>query len=85
MVYFVEVLVSAARIYSPPHVTLSFQGDSGAGLQGFFRQRVFLVGIHSFGPKYCYSGLPFTVTDTRPYAQLICYLTGICYHLSKFT
>ncbi|VDN86139.1 unnamed protein product [Brugia pahangi] len=57
-------------------------GDSGGGLQGFVKQRVFLLGVHSFGPKTCYSGSPFTVTDTRPYAQLMCDLTGICYHLS---
>lgn len=63
-------------------VVFSFQGDSGAGLQGFVKQRVFLLGIHSFGPKACYEGSPFTVTDTRPYARLICNLTGICYHLS---
>ncbi|KAM3724019.1 Plasma kallikrein [Dirofilaria immitis] len=55
-------------------------GDSGAGLQGFVKHRIFLLGIHSFGPKNCYDGSPFTVTDTRRYAQLICHLTGIYYH-----
>ncbi|VDK80580.1 unnamed protein product [Litomosoides sigmodontis] len=74
----------------PPPLLLLLQtkttiGDSGAGLQGFLGQRVFLLGIHSFGPKICHNGSPFTVTDTRPYAQLICHITGICYHLSSFT
>uniref|UniRef100_A0A0R3RHU8 Peptidase S1 domain-containing protein n=1 Tax=Elaeophora elaphi TaxID=1147741 RepID=A0A0R3RHU8_9BILA len=59
-------------------------GDSGGGLQGFFEQRAFLLGIHSLGPEICHDGSPFVVTDTRPYAQLICNLTGICYHLTSF-
>ncbi|VDN02568.1 unnamed protein product [Thelazia callipaeda] len=56
-------------------------GDSGAGLQGSVRNRVYLLGVHSFGPVACNKGSPFTVTDTRPYAEIICQLTGICYQL----
>ncbi|KAK6103627.1 Trypsin family protein [Brugia pahangi] len=77
--------IRAGPIHKPKNKTI-YQGicvgDSGGGLQGFVKQRVFLLGVHSFGPKTCYSGSPFTVTDTRPYAQLMCDLTGICYHLS---
>ncbi|VDN34090.1 unnamed protein product [Gongylonema pulchrum] len=51
-------------------------------LQGFFKQRAYLIGIHSFGPKFCDDGAPFTVTDVRPYAHLICRVTGVCYQLA---
>ncbi|CAG9530938.1 unnamed protein product [Cercopithifilaria johnstoni] len=79
--------IQAGPIYKSGNKTVHHGicfGDSGAGLQGFRKQRVFLLGIHSFGPKICHDGSPFTLTDIRPYAQLICYLTGICYHLSSF-
>uniref|UniRef100_A0A915PMI1 Peptidase S1 domain-containing protein n=1 Tax=Setaria digitata TaxID=48799 RepID=A0A915PMI1_9BILA len=77
--------IRAGPVYKTKNQTIHHgicTGDSGAGLQGFNKHRVYLLGIHSFGPKICHDGSPFTVTDIRPYAQLICYLTGICYHLS---
>lgn len=62
----------------------SFQGDSGAGLQGDYKDRTFLVGVHSLGPNICYSGTPHLLTDIRRYTGMICHITGICYHLSAF-
>ncbi|MCP9259048.1 hypothetical protein DINM_002028 [Dirofilaria immitis] len=37
---------------------LRYLGDSGAGLQGFVKHRIFLLGIHSFGPKIVMMGRP---------------------------
>ncbi|VBB34021.1 unnamed protein product [Acanthocheilonema viteae] len=84
----IDDVIEAGPIHTPRNRTVhpsTCPGDSGAGLQGSYKQRVFLLGINSFGPKLCYVGSPYKLTDTRRYAQLICHLTGICYHLSSFT
>ncbi|VDP22054.1 unnamed protein product [Onchocerca flexuosa] len=79
--------IRAGPIYKPKNATHHHgicAGDSGAGLQGYFKHRAFLLGIHSFSSMNCYDGTPFTMTDVRRYAKLICHLTGICYHLSSW-
>ncbi|KAK0428008.1 hypothetical protein QR680_010541 [Steinernema hermaphroditum] len=55
------------------------KGDSGSGFQArrISDQRVYLQGMHSFGPP-CGSGLSYWNTHVVHFLKEICEMTGIC-------